>query len=254
MQLTPRFYASQIKKTAETLDVPLPTVLVEQLDHADKVTHAAETMLNQGGDLNDAVLDAIEAGRDFHTDKTVQRLILERVLTNQGQGIADAARERSMQQKRAALVEHADDVLDEWAEVLAPHAAALAAAAEALPMDNLDDVRSVITRGLDAVEHWHNAQRAITMWSAAVQGFTGFADAARVRYHEHKALILTDADAATLEPAQQTARLQGSRHIDVWTLVRHGISLDLATVTEFRARRAAARAGDEPRAQQVANI
>ncbi|QQW36885.1 aldehyde dehydrogenase [Mycobacterium marinum] len=236
MQITARFYASQVRKSAETLGVPLPTVLVEQLDHADNLAHTAETMLNQGGDLNAAVLDAIEAGRDFHTDKAVQRLALERMLANQGHGIADAARQRSLHQKRTALVEHADVVLDEWAAALEPHTAALAAAVAALPVDNLDDVGNVITRGPDAVQQWSNAQRAITMWSAAVQGFTAFADAARIDYSEHRAQILTDAGAAALAHPWRTARLEGARHIDAWTLARHGVPLELATLDEFTAR------------------
>ncbi|RDH75503.1 aldehyde dehydrogenase [Mycolicibacterium moriokaense] len=236
MQLTARFYASQVRKTAETLGVPLPAALVEQLDHADRLAHTAETMLGGAGDLNAAVLDAIEAGRDFHTDKAVQRLALERMLANQGHGIADAARKRSIQQKRAALVEHADAVLDQWDVALEPHAAALTAAIAALPVDHLDNVQGVITRGTDAVQHWSNAQQSIAMCSAASQGFTAFADAARIDYSEHRTQILTDADASTLEPAHQTARVEGSRHVDAWILARHGIPLSLATLTEFRTR------------------
>lgn len=236
MQLTARFYASQVRKTAETLGVPLPAALVEQLDHADRLAHTAETMVNQGGDLNEAVLDAIEAGRDFHTDKTVQRLALERMLANQGHGIADAARQRSMEQKRAVLAQFADPVLEKWATALEPHTAALTAAFAALPVDNLDNVQDVITRGTDAVQHWTNARQSIAMWNAASQGFTAFADAAHIDYTEHKAQILTDADAATLEPARQTANLEGSRQVDAWTLVRHGIPLALATLGQFTAR------------------
>ncbi len=239
MQLTARFYASQVRKAAENLGVPLPTALVEQLDHADRLTHTAETMLGQGGDLNDAVLDALESGRDFHTDKAVQRLALERMLANQGHGIADAARQRSMQYKRAALVEHADAVLDEWAEALEPHAAAITAAAAALPVDNLDNVQDVITRGSAAVEHWTLAQRAVSVWAAAVQGFAAFADAAHIDYSEHKAQILTAADATTLAPAWQTARLENVRHLDAWILARHNIPLELASLGEFTARAAA---------------
>lgn len=74
------------------------------------------------------------------------------------------------------------------------------------------------------------------MWSAASQGFTAFADAAHIDYREHKAQILTDADAALLEPARQTARLEGSSHVDAWILARHGIPLCLATITEFHIR------------------
>ncbi|KMO82300.1 hypothetical protein [Mycolicibacterium chlorophenolicum] len=231
MQPTPRLYASQVRKGAETLGVPLPPALVEQLDHADNLTHTAETMLRGAGDLNEAVLDAIEAGRAFHTDKAVQRLVIERMLANQGHGIADAARRRSMQQQRATLVEFADVVLDEWADALSEHSAALTIAATELGVDNLDDVRSVITRGPAAVQQWSDAQRATTMWAAAVQGFTGFADAARIDYSGHKALIFADADAAGLTAVRQTAR-----RLDAWNLARHGLPLELATLDEFRAR------------------
>lgn len=239
MQLTARFYASQVRKTAEKLGVPLPAALVEQLDHADHLTHTAETMLGGAGDLNEAVLDAIEAGRDFHTDKTVQRRVLERMLANQGHGIADAARQRSLEQKRAALVEHADDVLDEWDAALEPHTAALTAAVAALRVHDLDNVQGVITQGTDAVQHWTNAKRSLAMWSAAVQGFAGFADAARVDYSEHQAQILTDADAAALAPAWQTARSESTRQLDAWILARHGVPLSLASIAEFRTRTAA---------------
>lgn len=239
MQLTPRLFASQVRKAAETLGVPLPTSLVEQLDHADNLAHTAETMLGDAGDLNEAVLDAIEAGRDFHTDKTVQRRALERMLANQGHGIAEAARQRSLQQKRAALVEHADDVLDDWDVALEPHTVALTAAVAALRVDNLDNVQDVITQGTDAVQHWTNAKRSLAMWSAAVQGFAGFADAARVDYSEHRVQILTDVDAAALAPAWQTARSESTRQLDAWILARHGIPLSLATIAEFRTRTAA---------------
>lgn len=232
MQLTARFYASQVRKAAETLGVPLPAALVEQLDHADRLTHTAETMLNHGGDLNEAVLDAIEAGRDFHTDKTVRRLALERMLANQGHGIADAARQRSLQQKRAALTAHADVVLGEWAAALEPHTAALTAAAAALPVDNLEDVQDVIARGPDVVQHWSNAKKSVTAWSAAVQGFTALADATGIDYTDHRPLILTDADPL----AWQAARIEGVPHIDAWTLARNGLALTLATLRQFAAR------------------
>lgn len=236
MELTPRLFASQVRKASVTLAVPLPAGLVERLDHADTLADTAASALNQGGDLNEAVLDAIEAGRAIHTDKAVQRFALERMLANQGHGLAEAGRRRSMQQKRAALVDYADVVLDEWDAALEPHTAALEAAVAALPVHNLDNVQDVITLGPDAVQHWTNAKRSIAMWSAAINGFTAFAAAAHVDYNGHRAQILTDADAATLEPARQTARLEGSRDVDAWILARHGIPLSLTTISEFHTR------------------
>lgn len=235
MQITPRFYVTQIRNAAHTIGVPLPPTLTKQLEQADALVHAAETMLGTSGDLNSAILDAIEAGRDYHNDPAVQRTALDRMIANfQSHGVTEAAHARAMQRRRDALTEHADDILQAWADAVEPHSAALAAAAAGLPTHDLADTATIIAAGLDAVQHWNDAQHAIKAWDAAASGFAAFAAAARVNTDNQRHLLFTDADTATVRPALTTAR-----QADAWTLARHGIPLDLATLNTFTARVAA---------------
>lgn len=240
MQITPRFYVTQIRNAARTIGVPLPPTLTKQLEQADALVHAAETMLGTSGDLNSAILDAIEAGRDYHNDPAVQRTALDRMIANfQSHGVTEAAHARAMQRRRDALTEHADDILKAWADAVERHSAALAAAAAELPTHDLANTATIIAAGLDAVQHWNDAQHAIKVWDAAASGFAAFAGAARVDT-EQRYLVFTDSDAATVKPAVATGR-----HVDAWTLACHGIPLNLATLKTFTARVARHQAEDQ---------
>ena len=236
MQTTARLYATQVRNAAHTLDAPLPKALVEKIDQADALARDAETLLSGRGDLNTAILDALEAGRDALADPLVQRCALESMLANiQGHSFSKAATERAMDRRRAALAEHADDVLEQWSDAVEPHSAALAAAATELPTQNLADTAAIIAVGLDAVQHWHNAQRAIKVWDAAAAGFFAFAAAARVDTDGRRWAIFTDTEV----PA-------AGRRVDAWSLACHGASLRLpASLRQFQDRVAAAVAVDD---------
>ncbi|MHA7650142.1 hypothetical protein ACX9NE_10405 [Mycobacterium sp. ML4] len=210
--------------------MPLPADLIKQLDQADALVRTAET-LRGAGDLNEAILDALEAGRDYRDDRAVQRAAIDSLVANfQSHGVVEAANVRAMNRRRAALVEHAGDVLTAWQDALEPHSAALAAAAAELPTHDLSNTAAIISAGLDAVQHWRDAQTAIAVWNAAASGFVAFAGAARINA-QPRYLVFTDSDAAAVKPA-----LAGGRQPDAWTLACHGVPLDLPTVDEFRAR------------------
>lgn len=131
-----------VTKAADTLGVPLPAGYVEQAAQAQAFADAAAQIGASAGDLNAAVLDAIEQGRDYHSDKTIQRLALDRQLAG---GIDEAARSRVDQLLATALADWADDILEGWADALTPHAAALVAAAQAKL--NLDAADAAIAKG-----------------------------------------------------------------------------------------------------------
>jgi hypothetical protein len=236
MQITARFHANQIRNAARTIGVPLPTALTEKLDQADALVHAAEMLLGGRGDLNSAILDALEAGRDALADPLVQRRALESMLANfQGHSVADAATQRAMDRRRAALVEHADDVLEQWSDAVEQHSAALAAAAAELPTQNLSDTATIIATGLAAVEHWTAAQRAIKVWDAAASGFTAFAAAARVDTDGHRWAIFVVAEVPS-----------AGRHVDAWSLACQGAPLCLpGSLGEFQERWVAALPADD---------
>lgn len=228
-----RAQARTVKRAADTLGVPLPATFTSQLDATTALVNAAHNIGESTAQLNTAVLDALAAGRDYHTDPTVTGLLLDAVLVRVA-NIGEAARGRAEHELAAALAEHADTILAGWADALDPHAQALAAAAAELPA-NLHDTKAIVNRGATAMHQWAAAQQALKCWTAAVDGFASLASASRITADRHNPAILTPASLNILEPVQVTARSTGT-HPDAWTLARHGIPLRLATLGEFMQR------------------
>jgi hypothetical protein len=154
--ISARTHAQAVERAADVLACPLPTPYVEQVAEAQAFADAAAQVGASAEDLNSAVLDAIEQGRDYHSDKTVQRLMLDRLLTSQS--IGERARTRVDQLLATALADHADSILAGWADALDTHTAALAVAAEAgLNLKNSD---VVVAKGGNVMHQLHDAQTA----------------------------------------------------------------------------------------------
>jgi hypothetical protein len=228
INVTARAYMQVVRTAAKTLGVPLPKPFTADLDRATALIAEAEAISASGEQLTAAVLTAIEAGRDYHADDNVGRLLLDHVLVSQN--IGGAARDRTNHDIQVALVEHADTILSGWAEALDPHSAALAAAAQALPTADLDDAKAIAARGVEPMRHWANAQDALKKWQAATAGFGAIATAAHITFSD-KHLIMSPADAVTLTPVI-------SKRADPWLLARHGIPLRLASLADYMERTA----------------
>jgi hypothetical protein len=257
MEISARSYAMTITKTADTLGISLPASYLEHIDQAQALAEAVAAIAKtSSGDLDLAVLNALDAGRDYRTDETVQNLIVDRALAQSG--IEHSARTYAETRLRLTLADLADDTLNAWADALHPHSASLVAAAKAgLDLENPADV---IAKGGNNMQIMHDAQAAVNAWLHAVRGFNAFAAIRRMGYYgpEQAPLILTPARKAELTPAYELT--PGARtNIDAWTLARCGIPLELATLDEFKARAAAfeadqqaeARAEAEARQQRV---
>jgi hypothetical protein len=252
-------HASTVARTAEILGVPLPAGYVEQVAEADAFTAAVARIAVATDQLHAAVFDAIEKGIDYHTDTTVQRLALDRLLTSEN--IGAPARTRSDQMLKAALADWANDILVDWADTLEPQSAALVAAVNA-GLRNLKDTAGVIAKGGENMVKLHQAQVAVNAWAAAVNGFYALAIVSRVDYAgDVSVAIRTPARLADLEPAFAMARDEKREDVDAWTLARCGIPLELATLGDFMSRAATfkadreaeQRAEEEGRKQRVAN-
>jgi len=258
MDISARSYALIVTKAADVLGVPLPAGYLEHVNQADALAADVSAIAKVSGDqLTIAAISALEAGRDHHTDDTVQRLLLDRVLASQG--IEHTARARANEQLRSTLADCADGILETWADVLDQHAVHLVAAAEAgLKLEKAD---AAVAKGGEVMHQMHRAQAAVTAWTAAANGFGALAAVAGVSYSGHTApLILTPARKAELTPAYELAR-EARTDVDAWVLARCGIPLELATLGDFMARAATFnadreaedRAEAEARKQRVAN-
>lgn len=252
-----RTHAATVTKAADRLGVPPPDAYLEQVAQVEAFTDAVAQIRARTEQLDAAVFAAIEAGRDYHNDKTVQRLALDRQLV--ASNIGERARNREVELLAAALADHADSILESWSTALEPHSAALVAAAE--DGLDLDDDHAAIAKGGDVMHTLHDAQNAAVVWTEALRGFNALAAVSNVRVAGYPVpLALTPARRVGLLPAIEMAR--GARtEPDAWDLTRAGLPLRLATIAEFSARAvtfdadaaAAERAAEEARLQRVVN-
>ncbi|MBX7449411.1 aldehyde dehydrogenase [Mycolicibacterium sp. 3033] len=226
--------AQAVTNDADTLHVALPPAYVEQFAEAEAFTEAAKQTVCQKGTLHRVVLDAIQEGRDYLSDRGIQAMALNAQLTDGN--ILAAARSRAEQLVSAALRDHADDILDGWADALDEHSAKLAAAAEAGV--NLNDAAGAVARGGAIMTHRHNAQVAIRAWNTATNGFYALAEVAQVRANADSATVVTPARLPELAPAYELAREERAREVGAWILARCGLPLRLATLGEFKERAA----------------
>ncbi|OBK75438.1 hypothetical protein [Mycobacterium sp. 1164985.4] len=236
MDITLRSTLIVVTKAAETLGVSLPAGYIAELDKARAIVAGAERFREtSASQLNSAVLDAIEAGRDVHTDTIVQRMMFARNLV--AGGIEIDADQRRKEIAHAALLDYADDILASWAEFLKPHAQALADAAEALPSHDLANTEQVTTLTVEGMKHLSNAQIAVKLWAAAIQGFGVLVKTAGPPFHNHTRPLSITPDIGILEFA--TIRDEAVRErteVTPWLLAQHGIPLELATITGFAER------------------
>lgn len=241
-------HAQTVTNAADTLHVPLPPGYLEQFSEAEAFIAAANQTVCQKEQLHRAVLDAVEAGRDYQSDPVIRVMALNAQLTA-GNILADA-RKRGEQLRLAALRDHAGDILDGWADALDEHSAKLAAAAEAGL--NLGDAAVAVARGGAIMTHLHNAQVAVRAWRTAANGFYALAEVARLRINADPVTVLTTARLAELAPAYDLARDERARDIDVWILARCGLPLRLATLDEFKVRAAQMKADAQAEARNHA--
>lgn len=248
MRISAHTRAQAVTNAADTLHVALPSAYLEQFAEAGAFTEAAKQTVCQKETLHRVVLDAIQEGRDYLSDRGIQAMALNAQLTEGN--ILAAARSRSEQLMLAALADHADDILDGWADALDDHSAKLAAAAEAGV--NLNDAAGAVARGGAMMTHLHNAQVAMKAWTAAANGFYALAAVAGVRINADPVIVLTPASLADLAPAFEMARDERAREVGVWALSRCGLPLRLATLDEFKVRAAQMKADAQAEARNHA--
>jgi hypothetical protein len=249
LTISARTRAQAVTNAADTLGVPLPPEYFEQVAAAEAFLAAANRQtVCQKVDLHGAVLDAIQEGRNYVTDKRIQAMALNVQLT-QGNILADA-RARSEKLMLAALRDHADDILDSWADPLDEHAAKLAAAAKAGV--KLGDANGAMARGVTTMTHLHNAQIGVKAWTAASRGFYALAAVAGVRINADSVTVLTPARLADYEPAIDMAREERAREVSAWVLARCDLPLKLATLDEFKKRAEQYRSDTEDMAREHA--
>lgn len=223
-------YATLIRTTARKLDTPIPPPFDNALAEAQALRESTERIEGSAGAINQRIINCLREGKDWHTDKTLQALMFDRVAA--ANGIRAAGADTANELTAQAVSEHGDTIITGWAEALTPDAATLADAAERLDLASLTagDMHDLSRKKLLGV--WADATAAADRFKLALDGWRAIASASQMqRQRDHDALILTDAPQSTIDAARSTGR-----DLNAWALARVGAPLRLATLTDYMQR------------------
>lgn len=169
MQIAARAYMAVINRVTSQLGAALPPALDTAFTAASGLREAADRIEGSAEAVNARIIDCLKRGVDWHTDKQLQALVLDRVVA--ANGIREAAAAEAEIIVKAALIENADGIVEAWRAVLADDAAALTAGYDKLHIDDLDgaDTLALARRGL--VDVWADARTAVERFHIATEGW-----------------------------------------------------------------------------------
>ncbi len=236
MDITARTVANQIFTTFEATGIQAPKQLSEAHARAIMLDTAARTLgASNGGGLGVAVTAALDDGRDPAADPEVQRLLAARAMASD-YNLADQVTGAAHEQVREVCHEHADAIVQAWAEPFDQAAATLTAARERLGAVPLDDSATILRLGDDIADVWAAAQRAVSSIDTIVSGWSALGTLTR--------LVAPNPNYRPLQLAEvsydqwQAAGLRGKKP-KPWELVIVGLTLSLPSFSEYKRRVAA---------------
>ncbi|NMN93899.1 hypothetical protein [Antrihabitans stalactiti] len=225
-----------VTQAARQLELPIPPAVVDGFAEADRLARECGALVATHDQLAGAVLAAIRAGRDPAVDKAVRIAQLGVQLGLQSFGERGRAEADAL--VAGVLIQHSDELLEQWRGDLEADGEALVHAATALPTTDLDDTRSVLRAGADALAAWTAAVEAVARFDLATTGFATLAGLQRIDTSGHRHRVLRFA-AVDLDTAEQIEADTGGRAPTAWNVACSGATPALPTVSEFRRRRSA---------------
>jgi hypothetical protein len=240
---------ASIINTADKLGAPLPSnVRTEYFALTDLANKAREVDL--AGNVAEAVLRALDAGKDIATDKGVLAAVIgQQVTENQG-AINSALSDRAA----VFLDTHADDLFGAFCTPFEGYATAISAAATKFGDIDPDNASAILAQGGDAAQVWAAARDAMKGIDAIHQTRKQLTTVSSKFRTDPRYVSLAIADIPSAEFVSQ----QVHGWLSPWELARRGFTLRLATPSVYEERvagihqelghRTAARASDEQRA------
>ncbi|MFD6676060.1 hypothetical protein ACFWDA_17035 [Rhodococcus zopfii] len=197
---------------------------------ATRLTDAGDQIGPPDGELIDAFLAAVDAGKDPAADKNVQRALTADRLANEN--LRAAISNHAATLLIGALVEHAPQLFDEWDAITNRASTALTEAHAVLADTDLDDTKAVVQLGGKAADAWAKATNAVAIIDRLNLVWQQWAEVTRRAPSNAAYCNLRFAD---ITPADWQAHKLAGR-VDPWTLVRIGYTLELADPDEMRRR------------------
>ncbi|MDQ2782716.1 MAG: hypothetical protein M3Y26_09325 [Actinomycetota bacterium] len=230
MLFTDRPLITAILANSTALAVDLPRPVQAALTRHERLLNATLPTPS----LLEAVVRAVEQGADPSTDPQVQAAATAHTLT--ASLIGHQLGEAGLPALVEAIGTHGDALVESWRPAFDRDAATLTRVCDALGGLDLTDTDSVARAGGDAADTWASATTANARTDAS--GAACRAIAALTRHVGMGGDTGANALAlAALDLAQWQAVATG-RRLEPWDLVRHGVTLDLATPSEYARRRA----------------
>lgn len=217
------------------LGLEAPKPIADALDGIERVQAGIAKLDASPNTIAAAVSDALLAGRDPATDKTVTRLLTIRQLkSNDTMAIEQDARNRFIERFRT----YSGDLIDQWADAF--DSAADTIREEVPHLGNVDlnrDAEQVLNRGGDIATHFlaaRDANNTIELIRECLSTLGTATSMFRIDKHRTGNLVITP---ATLEQ-WETHELY-YRSYTAWELANLGLTLSFATPTEYTERIAA---------------
>ncbi|MCV7317273.1 hypothetical protein H7J77_17195 [Mycolicibacillus parakoreensis] len=242
-----RASATLIDSLAGKLGADLPEAYTSALTAARDLRDAASAITGSADAINARILTLLREGKDWHSDKQLTAAMLDRIAS--GNGIRQAGERESEDQILAAINEHADEILEAFADAIEADAEVLANAAEVLlDTDDLSDPDHVALRRSKQLNTWADAAAAAERIDQAVQAWKAIATACHVqRDPQREVLVFAEATSDQIVAARAMT-FKGDP--TPWTLARLGAPIRLATISGYMERTAALIAQQQERARE----
>lgn len=248
MNITDRAMSSQILNGFTDSGAKAPKAFTDAHERATRIATAARNLGAGQGALAQAVMQALDAGRDPATDPDVQRIAVAGLIANPG--IEQQIDALAFEAFREACATHTDAIVNAWRKPFDAAAATLADAHQRLGNVALEDTTAIIAKGGDAADVWAQAQAATKTIEAVRHGWLGLVGITRAAPEDRNYTTLRIAEC---DPQTWAAQQLHGRKVGAWDAVLAGLTLSLPTPAEYRQRVSTITKAQEAEARQLAD-
>lgn len=228
LELQPLLTAQRALATARKAGVQIPKPIIDAEQRATRIANYSTNLASP--ELIDALVTAIDAGKDITTDKNVAAALQAQQLVNEG--IRERMRNQAGQILTDALTIRDEELFDALTTVFDKAADQLATAHTTLGDVDINNADAVLRLGGHAAEAWAVAKSGVATIDTINKTWAAWAQVTKLApIDAHwQTLRIADVDWHTWH----TNKLAGNPN--PWKLTQLGITLSLADANEYRQR------------------
>ena len=240
MNITDRAMSSQILNGFTDSGAKAPKAFTDAHERATRIAAAVRNLGAGQGDLAQAVMQALDAGRDPATDADVQRIAVAAQIANPG--IEQQIDAMAFDGFREACTAHTDAIIAAWRKPFDVAAAALTEAHARIGDVPLEDTGTIMRKGADVAEVWAKATAAVKVIDAVDAAWQALGTISGSSSSDRRYRVLR---IAAVDFETWVEREYEGMRLSPWAAIGAGLTLSLPTMTEYRGRVAVITAGAE---------